>query len=120
MPGRWFSREVACSLFVGEIRIKTGRDFPGSRLLVYTPEGITEIAGTLLSIQRSQGGTCVCVLEGIARVGVDEDDMQVIRPGSRKVMYSDGTQEIISIEPTHRDGVLDFDKRVGERIDRER
>jgi hypothetical protein len=120
MPGRWFSRDVACSLFVGEIRIKTGKDFPGSELLVYTPEGIVEITGTLLSVQRDEGGTCVCVLEGVALVGVDEDDMQQVKPGYRKVMYSDGTQEILSIKPMHRDGVLDFDERVGDRIERGR
>jgi hypothetical protein len=118
MPGRWFGREVACSLYVGEIRIKTGTDFRGSQLLVYTPEGVAEIAGTLLSVQRDEGGTCVCVVEGIARVGKNEDDMQSVKPGYRKVMHSDGTEEITSIEPTHRDGVLDFDRRVGDRIKR--
>lgn len=116
MPGRWFGRDVACSLYVGEIRIKTGRDFPGSELLVYTPEGIVAIKGTLLSIQRDEGGTCVCVLEGIAQVGVDEDDLQPVKPGYRKVMYRDGKKEIIPVKPMHRDGVLDFDKRVGDRI----
>lgn len=116
MPGRWFGRDVTCSLYVGEIRIKTGKDFPGSELLVYTPEGIVEISGTLLSVQRDEGGTCVCVLEGVARVGVDEEDMQPVKPGYRKVMHSDGTTEIISVKPMHRDGVLDFDRRVGDRI----
>lgn len=118
MPGRWFGREVACSLYVGELRVKTGKRFPGSELVVYTPEGIVEIAGTLLSVQRDEGGTCVCVLEGIAQVGVDEDDMEPLQPGYRKVMLRDGTVEIIPVKPMHRDGVLDFDKRVGNRIER--
>jgi ferric-dicitrate binding protein FerR (iron transport regulator) len=117
MPGRWFGREVSCSLFVGELRIKTGKRFPGSEFLVYTPEGIVEIAGTLLSVQRDEGGTCVCVLEGIAHVGVDPDDMQPVKPGYRKVMMRDGTVEIIPVKPMHRDGVLDFDKRVGHQIE---
>jgi ferric-dicitrate binding protein FerR (iron transport regulator) len=120
MPGRWFGREVACSLYVGELRVKTGKDFPGSELVVYTPEGVVEVTGTLLSIQRDEGGTCVCVLEGIARVGVDEGDMQAVKPGYRKVMYGDGKTEIIPVKPMHRDGVLNFDKRVGDRIERER
>jgi ferric-dicitrate binding protein FerR (iron transport regulator) len=116
MPGRWFEREVACSLLVGEVRIKTGERFPGSQLKVFTPEGIVEITGTLLSIQRDAGGTCVCVLEGVARVGVDQGDMQPVEPGYRKVMLRDGTVEIIPVKPMHRDGVLDFDKRVGQHI----
>jgi len=120
VPGRWFGSEAACSLLVGEIRLKTGKDFPGRTLTVYTPEGITEITGTLLSVQRGEGGTCVCVLEGVAHVGVDKADMQAVEPGYRKVMHSDGTEEIIPVLPLHRDGVLDFDKRVGNRIERER
>lgn len=120
MPGRWFGREVACSLFVGELRVKTGERFPGSTLVVYTPEGIVEIAGTLLSIQRDSGGTCVCVLEGTAHVGVDTDDLQPVEPGFRKIMLRDGTVDIIPVKPMHRDGVLDFDKRVGHQIERER
>jgi ferric-dicitrate binding protein FerR (iron transport regulator) len=116
MPGRWFEREVACSLFVGEVRIKTGNRFPGSQLTVFTPEGIVEVTSTLLSIQRDEGGTCVCVLEGVAHVGVDRSDMQPVEPGYRKVMLRDGTVEIIPVKPMHRAGVLDFDKRVGQQI----
>jgi ferric-dicitrate binding protein FerR (iron transport regulator) len=116
MPGRWFGREVSCSLFVGELRVKTGKHFPGSKLVVYTPEGIVEIAGTLLSIQRDSGGTCVCVLEGTAYVGVDWDDMQQVEPGYRKIMLRDGTVDIIPVKPMHRDGVVDFDRRVGQQI----
>lgn len=116
MPGRWFGRAVACSLRAGELRIKTGKRFPGSELLVFTPEGRVEISGTLLSIQRDSGGTCVCVLEGIAYVGINQNDMQPVEPGYRKVMLRDGTVEIIPVKPMHQDGVLDFDKRVGHQI----
>jgi hypothetical protein len=39
-----------------------------------------------------------------------------VEPGYRKVMMRDGTVEIIPVKPMHRDGVLDFDKRVGQHI----
>ena len=117
MPGRWFGRAVACNLLNGEMRIKTGRDFPGRELTVFTPEGRVEITGTLLSIQRDETGTCVCVLEGVAHVGKNKNDMEAVEPGSRKVIHSDGTTEIIPVKPMHRDGVLDFDRRVGSQID---
>jgi hypothetical protein len=117
MPGRWFARDIACSLHVGAIHIKTGRDFPGSRLLVYTPEGIVAVTGTMLSIDRGEGWTCVCVLEGTVHVGTDEASMDPVKPGDRKVMHADGTAEIIPIEAAHRDAVLEFDKRLGDRID---
>jgi ferric-dicitrate binding protein FerR (iron transport regulator) len=116
-PGRWFGRAVACSLFVGEVRIKTGRDFAGTELSVYTPDGMVVVSGTLLSIQCDAGGTCVCVLQGTARVGVDENDLEAVEPGFRKIMLRDGTVDIIPVKPMHGDGVLDFDKRVGARID---
>jgi ferric-dicitrate binding protein FerR (iron transport regulator) len=117
-PGRWFSRAVSCSLYVGEIRLKTGSGFSGSELVVYTPEGMVEVTGTLLSIQRDDSGTCVCVLEGVARVGVNENDLEPVTPGFRKVMMSDGTEDIIPVKPMHRDGVLDFDRRMGNRLEK--
>lgn len=117
MPGRWFGRAAACSLYTGEMRIKTGKDFSGSRLAVFTPEGRVEITGTLLSIQRDEGGTCVCVLEGVAHVGEDENDMQAVEPGHRKVMFSDGRTAIMPVKAMHRDGVLEFDRRIGAQIE---
>ena len=112
-PGRWFENAVSCSLYVGELRLKTGTRFAGSELRVFTPEGMVVVTGTLLSVQCDDGGTCVCVLEGVARVGVDEEDLEAVEPGFRKVMLRDGTIKIIPVKPMHRDGVLDFDSRAG-------
>jgi ferric-dicitrate binding protein FerR (iron transport regulator) len=116
VPARWFGRAVACSLSAGEMRIKTGRRFPGDELVVNTPEGRVAITGTMLSIERDAGGTCVCVVEGTASVGMNGSDMQAVKPGYRKVMFSNGTAKILPIEPVHRDGVLNFDARVGSLI----
>jgi hypothetical protein len=118
-PGRWFSRAPTCSLFAGEIRMKTGAQFAGASLRVYTPDGMVVVTGTLLSIQSDAGGTCVCVLEGTAEVGINEADLQPVPPGNRKIMLKDGTVEIIPVKPMHRDGVLDFDQRVGDRMQSE-
>ncbi|MEE9271543.1 MAG: hypothetical protein V3V49_14935 [Candidatus Krumholzibacteria bacterium] len=115
-PGRWFNRTVVCSVFVGELRLKTGVRFAGSELRVYTPDGIVEVTGTLLSIQCDAEGTCVCVLEGTARVGVNDDDLEPVTPGNRKIMLRDGTVKIIPVKPMHRDGVLEFNERVGNRL----
>lgn len=116
MPGRWFARTSVCSLFVGEMRLKTGGQFAGGTLLVYTPEGMVEVTGTLLSIQCDENGTCVCVLEGVANVGVNEEDLEPVEPGFRKIMLRDGTVDIIPVKAMHRDGVLDFDARMGSRL----
>lgn len=117
-PGRWFGRSVACSVYVGEMRIMTGKAFAGSELRAYTPDGIVEITGTMVSIQCDENGTCVCVLEGVAHVGTGESDMEPVKPGFRKVMPRGGTPEIVPIKPMHRDGVLDFESRMKGKIDR--
>jgi len=117
-PGRLFSRAAACSLLAGEIRVKTGSRFHGVSLRVYTPDGMAEITGTLLSVQSDDNGTCVCVLEGTAHVGVTEADLQPVQPGYRKVMPRGGSPSIVAIAPPHRDGMVDFDRRVGDRISR--
>lgn len=117
VPGRWFERAVACSLGSGELRLKTGDRFTGSELRVDTPDGLVIVTGTLLSVQCDAQGTCVCVLEGAARVGVDTSDLETVTPGNRKIMLRDGTVEIVPVKPMHRDGVLDFDKRLGDQMD---
>jgi hypothetical protein len=117
-PGRLLHRSSTCTLIAGEVRIKTGDRFHGATLRVYTPEGLAEITSTMLSVQCDNGGTCVCVLEGTVHVGVDEADLKAVEPGYRRVMLRNGTKEIIPIQETHRNGVLDFNRRVGDRIQR--
>jgi ferric-dicitrate binding protein FerR (iron transport regulator) len=107
-PGRWFGRAIACSVMVGEVRLATGNRFPGSELRLYTPDGMVVVTGTLLSVQCDSLGTCVCVLEGSALVGVNEQDLEPVTPGNRKIMLRDGTVKIIPVKPMHRDGVLEF------------
>jgi ferric-dicitrate binding protein FerR (iron transport regulator) len=116
-PGRWFGRAVACSLLVGELRLKTGSDFPGTQLTVYTPDGVVVLSGTLLSIAVDSEGTCVCVLEGVAAVGVDGDNLEEVTPGFRKIMLKNGEVSIVPVKPMHRDGVLEFDARIGGRLE---
>ena len=116
-PGRWWNQAVECSLMVGELRFKSGPQFAGRELRVYTPEGMVVVTGTLLSVQADANGTCVCLMEGTAMVGVDEADLQEVTPGFRKIMMRDGTKEIIPVKDMHRDGVLDFDNRIGDRME---
>jgi ferric-dicitrate binding protein FerR (iron transport regulator) len=117
-PGKWFGRTVVCRIFVGEMRLKTGARFAGSQMLVYTPDGMVLVTGTLLSVQCDASGTCVCVVEGTAHVGVNAGDLEAVAPGYRKVMPRDGTPKITSVAPAHRDGLLDFEQRLGGAIKR--
>lgn len=97
----------------GEVVFLTGPGFPGSRLTVRTPEGRVEVVGTAFAVYRDDGGTCVCVLEGTASVGVNQGDMQPVPPEKRKVMPADGSApKILDIVPEHRAGLADFVERA--------
>jgi FecR protein len=96
----------------GEIRVLTGPDFRGRRLLIETPEGVAEVSGTLLSVARDETATCVCVHAGVARVGVHPGDLESVPAGKRRVMFADGRPPIITdIEPSHREGLIKFDAK---------
>lgn len=97
----------------GEVVFLTGPGFPGRRLTVDTPEGRVEVVGTAFAVYRDDGGTCVCVLEGTASVGVDEADMEPVPPSKRKVIPADGSAPaILDIVPAHREGLVDFVARA--------
>ncbi|MHC4470877.1 MAG: FecR domain-containing protein [Planctomycetota bacterium] len=117
--GRWFPREVSGRLSAGEVRIVSGPRFAGRGMRLTTPEGAVAVSGTLLSVQCDDQGTCVCVLEGTVRVGVDEADMELIPPGKRKVMLRSGKVEILPVAPPHESGVLRFVERAADRFPRE-
>ncbi len=100
---------LECELRSGELRLATGPRFPGERLLVRTPEGLTEVTGTIVSVYRGDGFTCVCVLEGTAEVGSSDDSMEPVAAGRRKVMFADGRPPLRSeIEPEHERGLQLF------------
>ena len=53
--------------------------------------------------------TCVCVLEGVARIGKHDDHMDEVTPGLRKIMFGDGRPaEIVPIEPGHEASLEQF------------
>lgn len=111
-PGRWFGKSLACALENGEYQVLTGPAFPGIDLTVETPEGLIEVTGTLVSVVRDESGTCVCVHEGEANVGVGEGDLEAIPAGKRKVMFADGRPPIVTpIAPPHRDHLIEFEAR---------
>lgn len=95
----------------GEFRIKTGPDFPGSEALLLTSEGRVEITGTSVAVFKNDDLTCVCVLEGTAMIGRDTAHLDPIPAGMRKVMFTDGSDPMITtIEPGHKQGLLEFEK----------
>ncbi|MFH1277069.1 MAG: hypothetical protein ABIK65_01655 [Candidatus Eisenbacteria bacterium] len=111
-PGRWFSRSVECALEIGEAAVRSGPDFPGTSLTIRTGEGMIVLTGTLVSVFRNYEVTCVCVQEGTASIGVDEEDLETVSAGKRKVMFRDGSPSTITeIAPPHRDHLIEFDAK---------
>jgi len=89
-PGRWFGRRIEASVEHGEMRITTGRRFPGARLVVSTPEASVEVTGTTLAVICEPSGTCVCVLEGrVAVAGNGEGAPVTVREGRRRYVFND-------------------------------
>jgi len=96
----------------GELLVKTGPAFPGAELLILTSEGRIELTGTTIAVNKGDGFTCVCVLEGTARIGKDVADLEEVSAGYRKVMFADGSPSIIvDIEPGHEKDLSDFESR---------
>jgi len=111
-PRRWFAKPLESALHSGEILLQTGPEFAGHTLIVRTAEGRTLVTGTAVSVYKGDDFTCVCVLEGTARVGKDEARMEDVGAGLRKVMFSgDRPSEVIDIEPHHAEELVKFLKR---------
>jgi len=96
----------------GELRIMTGPGFPGNELHILTPESRTEIVGTVVSVYKYDGYTCVCVLEGTARIGADEDQLEDVPEGMLKIMFDDGSPPFtMEISPDHGEDLQEFVER---------
>lgn len=99
-PGRWLNRRVVAAVERGEIRVTTGVAFRGARLRVDTPEAVVEVTGTTLAVICEPTGTCVCVFEGVVRVGARGGSVETIPTGRRRFLFNDGrAPETAAIRP---------------------
>ncbi|NNE10190.1 MAG: hypothetical protein HKN20_16645 [Gemmatimonadetes bacterium] len=96
------------SLEDGEVRFMTGNDFPGHTIAMSTPEGIVEVRGTMVSVYRDEGATCICVHEGTAMIGADKDDMQPVSAGKRLVLPRGEAPFVDDIAPPHEKDLVEF------------
>ncbi len=89
-PNRWIARNSEISIESGDVFVATGREFPGSRLVVSTDEARVDVLGTSFAVMRFGHGTCVCVMEGSVRVGSvhDRSSAEVVK-GQRRFCYAD-------------------------------
>ena len=112
LPAAAGSGPMIATVTRGELLVRTGPAFPGQHLRILTSEGRIELTGTTIAVNKGDGFTCVCVLEGTARIGKDNADLEEVAAGFRKVMFADGSPSIIvDIEPGHEQDLTDFEAR---------
>lgn len=90
LPARWFARAARGAVEWGELRISTGPRFPGARLTIVTDEAVVEVRGTTCAVIREPAGTCVCLLEGHARIGARGAAGHPVGEGQRRLIHRDG------------------------------
>lgn len=92
-PARWVGRKAELFARSGELRVTTGKRFPGVQLAVMSPTAAVEIKGTTLAVIIEDTGTCVCVFDGTAMVGRlrggEWSDMHAVPGGMRRYVYKD-------------------------------
>ena len=89
-PPRWFARRSALHVQQGEIRVSTGPKFKGASLSITTPDAALAVTGTTFAVILEPTGTCVCVFEGMVRVGPREGPGAPVTGGNRRYVFRDG------------------------------
>jgi ferric-dicitrate binding protein FerR (iron transport regulator) len=108
-PGRWFGRRVVGALQGGEVRVTTGPGFRGARLRLDTPEATVEVTGTTLAVICEPAGTCVCVYDGVVKVGARGAAAASVPGGRRRFVFNDGRPpELADIRPVENQSLGAF------------
>lgn len=90
IPGRLFGRSAEGELYMGEIRVATGKDFHGAELFFRTAEADVQIMGSTMAVIRDSVSTCVCAYEGCIFMAPAGDELSEIANGMRRFVYNDG------------------------------
>lgn len=90
IPGRWFGRRVEGRVENGVLRVTTGPEFRGAALSLRTPDARVQVTGTTFTVIAEPAGTCVCVLEGLVKVGPPGAAMADVPAGMRGYVHANG------------------------------
>ena len=93
-PGRWLSRSSEGEIHQGELRLATGPSFHNTTLALRAPHAIVEISGTVLAVFAGADSTCVCVLEGSARMTTRDGRGENVPDGRRLTVFDDGRSPV--------------------------
>ncbi len=89
-PGRWLAKTSTGIVHAGELRVVTGPSFPGTTLRLVVPHAMIEVTGTTLAVIAGADSSCLCVLEGSARITGRSGDARSVLGGRRVTLYGDG------------------------------
>ena len=92
-PGKWIQRTSHFSVKSGEVRVTTGADFAGNRVLIQGPDAEVAILGTTIAVIGREDGTCLCVLEGEAMMTPHGGKPVMVPQGMRRVIFRDPEAE---------------------------
>ncbi len=79
----WYARSSRCEIRRGELRVVTGGGFHGARLAIDAPRARVDVVGTTLAVIASPDSTCLCVLEGVARIVAPDGQVADVHAGER-------------------------------------
>lgn len=120
VPGRWFRRTVHAEVSGGEARITTASRFRGARLEIKTPDARIEVTGTTLAVICEPEGTCVCVLDGVVRVGDQEQPRVDVGRGRRRYVFADGRASLnAEIRSSEQEKLTEFRESRRAALERE-
>jgi ferric-dicitrate binding protein FerR (iron transport regulator) len=92
-PGRWFGRRSSFRVDEGEVRVVTGPRFSGARLEISAPGTEVHVLGTTFAVIATADSTCLCVLEGTARMMMpQESSMMPVPPMRRRTVFMDSAE----------------------------
>jgi len=87
-PGPLLAGAIRGAIQRGEVRLSTGPDFPGSRLIMQGSMAMAEVTGTTLSVLCNPDSTCVCVFDGAVAMVDNRGATEMVRAGTRRTVYS--------------------------------
>ena len=93
-PGRLLARTSTGAVWVGELRVVTGRAFAGTTLRLEAACGTVVVTGTTLAVIAGPDSTCLCVLEGRARIVARTGEATAVSEGRRATLFADGRRPV--------------------------
>jgi ferric-dicitrate binding protein FerR (iron transport regulator) len=94
----------------GSLRLATGPDFPGHKLILRAPDLESHVLGTVFGIDIFEYGTCICCTEGLIGVRARSGDNSELRVGDDQSSFVDrtGSHHLGDVHDSHAPALIDL------------